>query len=70
MTVQQTTEYLDTLNLVNALWWFIENVNEDTPGRSEIFFHLRNRVRCHQDDPKAENWFAKQLIKAGLNTPT
>lgn len=32
-------------NLVSALWWFIENVSDDTPGRTDMFFHLRERVR-------------------------
>ncbi len=33
--------------LVCDLWWFIENVNEDDPKRSESFFALRERVRAH-----------------------
>jgi hypothetical protein len=45
MGTAKTIEYLDTLDLPTALWWFIENVTDETPGRSEIFFHLRERVR-------------------------
>lgn len=37
--------FLDKLPLVQALWWFIENTNEDTPYRTELFFHLRERYR-------------------------
>ena len=33
--------------LMSDLWWFIENVNEDDPKRSENFFALRERVRAH-----------------------
>ena len=33
--------------LVSDLWWFIENLNEDAPRRSENFFALRERVRTH-----------------------
>ena len=32
--------------LVSDLWWFIENVDEDDPERSEKFFALRERVRA------------------------
>jgi hypothetical protein len=45
MNAGQTIDYLRTLPLVEALWWFIENVDEDYPGRTEIFFALRVRVR-------------------------
>lgn len=37
--------YTDTLPLVEALWWFIENVTEGDPQRTELFFHLRARYR-------------------------
>lgn len=37
--------YLKGLPLVEALWWFIENCSEDMPGRTELFFALRERVR-------------------------
>lgn len=37
--------YLDTLPLVNAMWWFIENVTPDSSYRTEVFFYLRERVR-------------------------
>jgi len=39
--------------LVSDLWWFIENVNEDNPKRSENFFALRERVRAHNGRMKA-----------------
>ena len=31
--------------LLRGLWWFIENVPEDGPGRTDQFFALRCRVR-------------------------
>ena len=37
---------VDRLPLVEALFWFIENVNDDTEGRSPAFFTLRERVRA------------------------
>lgn len=36
-------DYLKTLPLVQALWWYIENVTSDDPRASEIFFYLRAR---------------------------
>lgn len=50
MTYQQTVNYLDMLPGVLALWWFMENVNEDHPHRSELFFYCRERVRRYQHD--------------------
>ncbi len=43
------------IELINDLWWFIENVTESTPDRTERFFELRGRVRtcdelCDTDD--------------------
>lgn len=35
--------YLDSLDIADALWWFIENIHENHPDRSEIFFYLRER---------------------------
>lgn len=45
MNEQQIITHLDTLDLAQALWWFIENVNEDSPERTPVFFYLRERVR-------------------------
>ena len=36
---------VDRLPLVEALFWFIENVDNDTEGRTPAFFILRERVR-------------------------
>ncbi len=55
MTATETTDYLHTLPTTHALWWFIENVTEDDPIRTEVFFYLRERFRKYQDDPKAEH---------------
>lgn len=35
----------DTHSLIKDLWWFIENVNEDSKDRADRFFSLRERVR-------------------------
>lgn len=45
--------YLDTLSLPAALFWFIENVSDDTAERTELFFYLRERVRNANRDPIA-----------------
>ena len=45
MTAQETKDYLDTLPLHTALWWFIENAEWSEAPTSEVFFHLRERVR-------------------------
>lgn len=39
------TDYLDGLPLVQALWWFIENVDDETAFRTDYLFRLRQRVR-------------------------
>jgi hypothetical protein len=48
MKAAQMMTWLSGLSLTDALWWFIENVNVDTEGRSEVFFYLRERVRNGQ----------------------
>ena len=36
--------------LVLDLWWFIENVNEDTEDKNDRFFKLRERFRKTMQD--------------------
>ena len=36
---------LDSMGLSDALWWFIENVDDDHPARTDLFFYLRERMR-------------------------
>jgi len=48
MTLDETRDYLDTLPLADALWWFIENVYADQAGRTSLFFYLRERMRQQQ----------------------
>ncbi|WP_168991992.1 MULTISPECIES: hypothetical protein [Mesorhizobium] len=43
-------DYIATLPLVEALWWFIENTPDEPAERSELFFDLRERYRADQDD--------------------
>jgi hypothetical protein len=45
MTLAATKLYLSSITLPAALWWFIENVNDEDRYRTEIFFFLRERVR-------------------------
>lgn len=37
--------YFKVLEALRAAWYFIENVSEDDPNRSEKFFALREQVR-------------------------
>jgi hypothetical protein len=61
MTFEQITNYLGGRPLVSALWWYIENVDEDHPLRNQLFFYLRERV-CDLN-PKDEYQFTKALAK-------
>lgn len=45
MTFKQSKNYLDTLTITKALWWFIENVCDGDESRNEVFFYLRERMR-------------------------
>lgn len=45
MTLAETKSYLDSLSVIDALWWFVENVNESSEYRNDLFFYLRERVR-------------------------
>lgn len=42
----QGEEYRKTHRALTALWWFTENVNDDTPDRSDVFFFVREIVRA------------------------
>lgn len=48
MTRTDYIGYTDTLPLVEALWWYIENVSQDGPQQTALFFHLRERYRKEQ----------------------
>jgi len=39
-------QHTDSLPLAEALWYFIENVSDENPARTELFFHLRERMRA------------------------
>lgn len=43
----------DPLKLVHDLWWFIESATGELPGRTDLFFELRERVRSV---PAPLNW--------------
>jgi hypothetical protein len=45
MAKQTKTTKQELLDLCVDFWWFIENVNEETPDRTERFFALRERYR-------------------------
>ena len=38
-------EYVSNMALTKALFWFIENINEDDPDRTAWFFYLRERYQ-------------------------
>lgn len=54
MSLQETKDYLDTLPGVLTLWWFMENVTDENPDRSELFFYCRERVRRYQHNPNVK----------------
>jgi hypothetical protein len=54
MNTEQTKAYLDGQALAQALWWFIENVAADAANRTELFFHLRERMRKEGRDTRDE----------------
>ncbi|WP_421991718.1 hypothetical protein [Roseococcus sp.] len=37
---------LGKMHITSALWWFIENMPDNSPHRNDAFFHLRERVRA------------------------
>lgn len=63
MNTEETIDYLISLPTVYALWWFIENITDEDPRRSEIFFHLRERVREFQTDFKAAHRMDLAMLK-------
>lgn len=65
MTYQDTVDYLDSLPGVLALFWFMENVNDDHPHRSELFFYCRERVRRYSATPghsDHENAYKREMV--------
>ncbi|WP_044275861.1 hypothetical protein [Burkholderia gladioli] len=56
--------YLKGLPLVEALWWFIENCPEDLPGRTELFFALRERVRDEAVPHVQSSRFTSEQVSA------
>ncbi|MCC8397293.1 hypothetical protein LJ656_32480 [Paraburkholderia sp. MMS20-SJTR3] len=56
MTTAETIAYLEREPLEYALWWFIENMNEESEGRTEVFFFLRGRMRAEAPlNPRARS---------------
>lgn len=62
MTLEETKDYLSSLPGVIALYWFMENINEDHPHRTELFFYCRERVGRYWIDTKAELKWDKQMF--------
>lgn len=44
-TLAETIEYLDTKTLAMALWWVMEEIADEDPRGSDLYFYLRGRVR-------------------------
>lgn len=65
------TDYLNGLPLAEALWWFIENVDDETPNRTTYLFRLRERVRNGEVGP-AESQLRRlridELVEDWLDT--
>lgn len=60
MTYPQTIRYLETQPLALALWWFIENITELDPRRTELFLYLRERVRKETLNAQSSQCQAKE----------
>lgn len=43
MNHDQALDYLDSVPLIEALWWYIENANDE--WGNGVFFYLRERYR-------------------------
>jgi len=48
LTLQETKDYLDTLDMAQALWWFIENISGEHPYSTRLYFYLRERKNLVQ----------------------
>ena len=44
-STKEAAEYMNSLPLAEALWWYIENIADEDPRRTDLFFYLRERVR-------------------------
>lgn len=67
MTADQIKAYLDRLPGVLAVWWFIENVNDEHPHRQEIFFYLRERVRRYHYQPDRKDQHESYKVELGYD---
>lgn len=58
MSAEQMIAYLGTCTLEHALWWFIENVESEQEGRTDVFFYLRERFRneAKPNDPVRQSY--------------
>lgn len=64
MTFEETKDYLDSLPGVLALFWFMENVGDEHPHRTELFFYCRERARRYSKDGyQAELKFDRQMFE-------
>lgn len=64
MTLGETINYLDSMPGVLALWWFMENVSDEHPHRTDLFFYCRERVRRYQSHRKDELAWDKLMWRA------
>lgn len=44
-TGKQIIKLLEKMSIIQALWWYIEEMTDEHPARSEVFFYLRARYR-------------------------
>lgn len=45
LVAKRWRSYTDEMPLLDALWWYIENVDGDEPWSTDLFFRLRERAR-------------------------
>lgn len=48
LKIQEIKQLLDNMDITEALWWFIENIDLDDDMRTRIFFYLRERMRNYK----------------------
>lgn len=57
------TAYVNSLPIVEALWWFIDNCAEDDLHRQDYFHVLRERVRQHTTEGDAFDMIGRHVAR-------
>jgi hypothetical protein len=63
MTPAEIKADLDALPGALALFWYMENVDDEHPHRTELFFYCRERARRYGTNWHAELKFDKLMFE-------